>query len=337
MSQQKSPVWIVADVENGRLAPVSLQLMGCARRLADQLETAAEALLLDREPGAMPRELVAAGADRVYVGSDPNLRHYHPEIHPALIADLAAAHAPQILLIGGTPVGRELAPLVAARLSTGLTAHCIDLCMNAEGVLEQKIPAYGGEITIICPEKRPQMATVAQGVFPLPTPDPDRSGELVDISGPFPAPRQVTVLEVVTREPEGVCLENAPVVVAGGAGVGGPDGWREVAALSTLLNAALGCTRPAVDEGWSELERMIGQSGKMTGPEVYIGIGLSGEQQHMVGIAGAKLMIAVNNDKKSPVFTQVDIGIVDDCRSFVPVLIDAIRQYQKSKGSASCP
>ena len=226
MSKQKSPVWIVADVENGRLAPVSLQLMGCARRLADQLETAAEALLLDREPGAMPRELVAAGADRVYVGSDPNLRHYHPEIHPALIADLAAAHAPQILLIGGTPVGRELAPLVAARLSTGLTAHCIDLCMNAEGVLEQKIPAYGGEITIICPEKRPQMATVAQGVFPLPTPDPERSGELVDINGPFPAPRQVEVLKVVTREPEGVCLENAPASAGRTAGGKSPHSRR---------------------------------------------------------------------------------------------------------------
>jgi len=145
---------------------------------------------------------------------------------------------------------------------------------------------------------------------------------------PDELPRRVQTLEIVREEPEGVPLESAPIVVAGGAGVGDLEGWRQIAELAKVLNGALGCTRPAVDEGWAGMETMIGQSGKMVSPELYIGVGLSGEQQHMVGIVGAKVMVAINNDPHAPIFEQVDYGIIDDCREFVPVLIDKIREYQ---------
>ena len=175
------------------------------------------------------------------------------------------------------------------------------------------------------------MATIASGVFPKPAMNADRSGEVVELEIPDDVARRIETLEVVREEPEGVPLESAPVIVAGGAGAGDPAGWQQIDDLARLLNAALGCTRPAVDEGWSDLETMIGQSGKMVSPECYIGVGLSGELQHMVGIVGAQIMVAVNIDEKSPVFEQVDFGIVDDCREFIPVLIEKIKAYKEKQ------
>lgn len=326
MTDNHGPIWVIAEQTEGQIHPVSSQLTGQARKLADELKTEVEVILLGNETAALPAQLFAAGADRVYLGNGPELGLYQSELFTEIMVVLAEKHEPQILLLGSTPMGRELAPLVAARLKTGLTAHCIDLVLDENGVLQQKIPAYGGMITIICPEKRPQMATVAKGVFLMPELDGNRTGEVVPVQIPAEIPSRLQTLEIVREEPKGVPLESASIVVAGGAGAGGPEGWSEIADLATTLGAGIGATRPAVDEGWTELETMIGQSGKMVGPECYIGVGLSGELQHMVGIIGAKIMAAVNNDPKSPVFEQVDYGVVDDCREFVPVLIEKLKE-----------
>jgi electron transfer flavoprotein alpha subunit len=331
MQSKGGPVWVVAEQIDCRLLDVSLQLIGKARQLADELGVAVEAVFIgDNVKDQMP-QLFAAGADRVYLGDSAELAFYQPEVYTRMIVDLAARVRPEIILLGSTSMGREMAPLVAAGLSTGLTAHCIDLVLDDNGILEQQIPAYGGLLSIICPEKRPQMATVAKGVFPKPAMDESRSGEVVALELPQDLPGRVQTLEIVREEPEGVPLESASIVVAGGAGAGDPEGWRKIGELARVLNAALGCTRPAVDEGWAELETMIGQSGKMVNPELYIGVGLSGELQHMVGIVDARIMIAINNDEKSPVFEQVDLGIVDDCREFVPVLIEKLKEYQEQQ------
>jgi electron transfer flavoprotein alpha subunit len=333
MRHDNDPIWVIADQENCTLLPVTMQLVGQARMLADVLTTSVAVVLLGNGVDTHTEKICAAGADRIYICDHPDLAEYHPEVYTDVIVNLAREHHPQIMLMGSTSAGRELAPLVAARLETGLTAHCIDLCINQEGILEQKIPAYGGEITIACPVRRPQMATVAQGVFPNPTLDKARSHEIVPIRGPFFFSDRIQTLEVATEEPDGIPLDTASCVVAGGAGAGDIDGWNRIVELATALNAGLGCTRPAVDEGWAELDTMIGQSGKMVSPEAYLGIGLSGEQQHMVGVANAKIMIAINSDKKSPVFDQVDYGIVDDCREFVPVILEKIREYKKQQAS----
>ena len=333
MNHDNDPIWVIADQENCNLLPVTPQLVGRARLLADGLATSLEVVLLGHGVDTFAEKIFAAGADRIYVGDHPDLDVYHPETYTDAIVKLVREHQPQIMLMGSTSAGRELAPLVAARLKTGLTAHCIDLCINQEGILEQKIPAYGGEITIVCPEKRPQMATVAQGVFPDPLPARGRKHEIVSIQGPFHFTGRIQTLEVVVEEPDGIPLDTASCVLAGGAGAGDIHGWNRIAELATALNAGLGCTRPAVDEGWAELDTMIGQSGKMVSPETYIGIGLSGEQQHMVGVTGAKVMIAINSDKKSPVFDQVDYGIVDDCREFVPLILEKIREYKQQQVS----
>ena len=325
------PVWVIAEQIGGRVLAVSLQLIGHARKLANGLETSVEAVLLGDKLDEQIQQLFAAGADRVYLGDAPELAFYQPEIYTEIVVKLAKERQPEIMLIGSTTTGRELAPLVAARSKTGLTAHCIDLVLDENKILEQRVPAYGGLLAITCPERRPQMATVARGVFPTPELDENRTGEIVPLDIPEEIPGRIQTLEIIREEPEGVPLESAPVVVAGGAGAGDLEGWRKIADLAKALNAALGCTRPAVDEGWAGLETMIGQSGRMVSPELYVGVGLSGELQHMVGIADAQVMVAINNDPHSPVFEQVDYGIVDDCREFVPVLIDTIKEYHEKK------
>lgn len=322
-------VWVIAEQAKDGIKPVSLQILGKGRELADKLQVPLVSVLLGNDNTKLADTLIYAGANRVYLGDAPNLNIYHSEIYVDIIHNLVLEHQPEIILIGSTFMGRELAPLVAAKLRTGLTAHCIDLMINDEMLLEQKIPAYGGLITIICPEKRPQMATVADGVFPIPEMDGNREGEVEIIEVPDDFSQNIEVVDIVQTTKEGISLDTADVIVAVGAGACDFEGWAEISELAELINAGLGSTRPAVDAGWTELNTMIGQSGKMVNPNVYIGIGLSGELQHMVGLVDPKLMIAINNDPKAPVFEQVDIGIEADCREFVPMLIRKLKEMKK--------
>jgi len=329
MSDSKGSIWVIAEQLEGRIPLVSFQLIGQARKLVDEMGGSVGVVLLGNDFDGQINQLIDAGGDTIYLGEAPEFEFYQAEIFTEVIVSLAQEKGPEILLLGSTFMGRELAPLIAASLETGLTAHCVDLTLDENHILEQRIPAYKGMMTIICPEKRPQMATVARGVFPTPQLDETRTGEVYPIEPPRGEELRIKTLEIVRKEPEGVNLESATTVVAGGAGAGTLEGWQDIEALAETLNAALGSTRPAVDEGWTELETMIGQSGKMVSPDLYIGVGLSGELQHMVGITGAKLMVAINNDPKSPVFEQVDIGIVEDCRQFVPILTEKIKKYKE--------
>ena len=334
MSEGKGPVWVIAEQVRGEILPVCLEITGQARKLAAELGVPVEAVLLGNGVEDQIDLLFSAGVDVVHLGNTTEFANYQYEIFTESIVSRANERNPQILLFGSTFMGRELAPLIAAKLRTGLTAHCMDLVLDEKGVLVQQIPAYGGLISIICPERRPQIATVARGVFPMPALDEKRTGMVLPVEPPQGVYLRVQTLEVIQIEPEGVPLETAPVVVAGGAGAGSIEGWQEIQALAETLNAAFGSTRPAVDEGWTELETMIGQSGKIVNPELYIGVGLSGELQHMVGITGAKVMIAINNDPKAPIFEQVDYGIVEDCRVFLPALVESIKKIKSHAGRA---
>ncbi|MFZ2446027.1 MAG: electron transfer flavoprotein subunit alpha/FixB family protein [Syntrophobacteraceae bacterium] len=331
MSKNFGPVWVIAEQDDCKAEIVSLQLLGKARELADELGVACEAVLCGHAIAETARDLVRAGADRVYLGDAPALETYQPVLYADLICSLAERHGPEIILIGSTFMGRELAPIVAARLKTGLAAHCTGLRHDKDKNLEQQVPAYGGLMSIVCPKTRPQMATVARGVFKTPEPDGGREGEIIPVATPEAADLPVRTLEIVREKSAGLQLEEARVIVTGGAGACGPEGWKTIRELADTLEAALGCTRPVVDEGWAPKDTMIGQSGKMVCPRIYIGIGLSGEQQHMVGISGADLMVAVNNDPKSPVFQQVDLGIVEDCHSFLPLLIAKIKNFRDAR------
>ncbi len=326
IQNEENAVWVVADVEKGQIAPVTCQLLGQARKLANRMNRSVGCILLGSDLEGLGETCIRAGADLVYRGESKDLHLYQQTACLETIVKLARVKSPHIILMASTHAGRELAPLVAAKLSTGLSAHCIDLCVDDSDVLEAKIPAYGGLLTITCPEERPQMATCAQGVFKDPILDTARTGTVIDVAVCCSDNPAVETLEVVEETSNGVSLEGAAAVVAGGAGAGGLEGWNRIKAFAGSINAALGCTRPAVDEGWAELDTMIGQSGRMVSPDLYIGVGLSGELQHMVGIMDANLMIAINNDSKSPVFEQVDYGIVDDCNAFLQVFMDKINK-----------
>jgi electron transfer flavoprotein alpha subunit len=326
--KKNSAVWVVAELKDGCPHPVSLQLVGKARTLADKLNVAVEVILIGEDLSESAKLLVASGADKVFTCESTDLALYQSVIYAEIVVRLAEEWQPDILLLGSTFMGRELAPIAAARLKTGLTAHCIDFDLNEDNILDQKIPAYGGLISILCPEKRPQMATVASGVFPTPEPDHSRSGKIEAIPVVEGMDKRLKTIEIVKEATDEQSLESAEFIVAGGAGAGDVDGWHLIKELSLSLNAALGCTRPAVDEGWAELDTMIGQSGKMVSPHYYLGVGLSGELQHMVGIKGAQMMIAINNDRKSPVFEQVDYGIVEESKTFIPLLIDKIKAHR---------
>jgi electron transfer flavoprotein alpha subunit len=337
MKRHLGPVWVIAEQNDCVLEVASLQLLGKARELADELGVACEAVLLGHNTGEAARELIAVGADRVLLGEDRTLELYQPILYADTICSLAEKHRPEIILIGSTFMGRELAPLVAARLRTGLAAHCTGLRLDRNKNLEHQIPAYGGLMSIVCPEKRPQMATVAKGVFKTPEKDNRREGQVVRTQVPSRADLPVRTLEIVREASPGIQLEDAHVIVSGGAGAGSPKGWETLKKFAEILGAALGCTRPVADEGWAPLDTMIGQSGRMVSPEVYIGVGLSGEQQHMVGIIGAKLMVAINNNPKSPIFQQVDIGVVEDCQEFLPLLIGRIKAHRDARLSCRQP
>ena len=335
MAKKQPSVFVIAEQNGKGIQPVSLQLVGKARQLAESLDSGVGVIVLGYNLEDIGQTLIEAGADSVLQGDSSILIPYQSELYTDVIVRIAAKYRPEILLLGSTSMGRELAPLLAARLETGLTAHCIDLSIDPEGILEQHIPAYGGMITIVCPERRPQIATVANGVFSNPELDPTRTGEILPVEIPDDFPLRAKTLEIVREESEGVSLDAASVIVVGGAGAGDFDGWSQIAGLAKVLNAGFGSTRPAVDSGWTELETMIGQSGKIVNPKLYIGVGISGELQHMVGIVGAKVMIAINNDPKAPVFKQVDYGVVEDCRVFVPALVKALTEKELSKERAT--
>ena len=321
-------VWVVAEQRGGVPHDVGLELLGKARELVGQTGGRVSALLLGHVVERLIGRLLSHGADRVFVADDPRLEPYRMMPYLSILDSACRAHEPDVLLLGSSSMGVELAPRLAARLETGLSAHCIDLQLDADGNLLQMVPGWGGGVvaTIKCPDHRPQMATVMPGVM-------KKSGGYVgaeevvrlvvgddlDISGP-------TVVEVCTEDPQGMPLEQAEVVVAGGWGIGGKEGWGLLEELASLLGAAVGATRPPLDEGWAEEGQMIGQSGKTVRPRFYIGAGISGVMHHVVGMDEADFIVAINTDPNAALFEVCDLAIVEDYKAILPPLIEEIKQ-----------
>jgi electron transfer flavoprotein alpha subunit len=321
-------IWVFAEQRGGVLRDVCLELLGKAREIAERIQGRVTALLLGRDVEEMAGVLIAYGADRVIVAASPKLEPYRLMPYASVLAGACRDFDPDVLLFGATSMGVELAPRLAARCGTGLSAHCIDLGIDDDGKLLQVVPGWGGGVlaTIMCPDHRPQMATIMPGVMKKLQPR-ERSGEVLrfgigddlDTSGP-------RVLEIHREEPKGMPLEGADVVVAGGWGIGGKEGWDLVDNLATVLCGAVGATRPAVDEGWAREDQMIGQSGKTVRPRLYIGVGISGMMHHVVGIDESDCIIAINTDRNAPIFQVADFSVVADYRELLPPLIQAIQE-----------
>ncbi|MBM4274521.1 MAG: electron transfer flavoprotein subunit alpha/FixB family protein [Deltaproteobacteria bacterium] len=327
----KPQIWVFMEQRSGALHEVSLELLGKARELAAASGGTVAALVLGADVTGLADTVIAHGADIVLLADHPSLEPYRLLPYTFILAQACREGRPSILLFGATSMGMELAPRLAARLQTGLSAHCIDLRLDSDGNLLQMVPGWGGGVvaTIKCPRHRPQMATVMPGVLKKSEPSP-RSGQIInlpvgadlDVSGP-------RVLEIHREEPQEMPLEAAEVVVAGGWGIGGQEGWKLVEELAGLLGGAVGATRPPVDEGWASEAQMIGQSGKTVRPRLYIGVGISGMSHHVVGMDGSEFVVAINSDPQAPIFEVADMGLVGDYREILSPLLDAIRQRLK--------
>lgn len=322
-------IWVFVEQDGGRAHPVSWELLGAATGLAEQLAGGVvEAVLLGHAVQAIVPEAFAYGADRVYCSDDPLLAHYRNLPYAIGVSQLVQAHQPEIFLVGATHLGRDLASSIATRVRTGLTADCTELSIDPQlKILAATRPTFGGNLmaTILCRQRRPQMATVRPRVLPLPERQPGRSGELVRAElGLREADMPVRLLGF---EPAagGADIEYADVIVAGGRGVGGPEGFARLAELAEALGGVVGASRPVVDAGWIGYEHQVGQTGKTVRPKLYLAAGISGAVQHRVGMSGADFILAINRDPEAPIFQVADLGIVGDVAEVVPELIRQLR------------
>jgi 4-hydroxybutyryl-CoA dehydratase/vinylacetyl-CoA-Delta-isomerase len=318
-------IWVVASHHDGRIDAVVLELLGKAHRLAGQVHASVEAILIGHEVGPLAAALVHSGANVVRVLDHPALATFSTVRHARAIADAVARHRPQTLLLGADNENAALAARLAARLGTGLSAHCVDLRLE-RGLLVQTVPGFGGQVmaNIVCPQQRPQMATVVAGVFSPVKMDSPAEVIREPLADP---PGGRAAREIERRRPEsgGAPLSGAEVVVAGGFGVGSKERWSLVEELAALLHGEVGATRPPVDEGWARPDQMIGASGVFVSPKLYIAAGISGMMHHLVGIHGAKTIVAINSDAKAPIFSTADYGIVGDLGDVLPALLHNLR------------
>lgn len=333
LSQYKG-VWVFAEQKGGKVQSVSYELLGEGRKLADALGVELAAVIMGKGIDQACQELVARGADRVYAVSDPSLENFHDEPYAAVMADLIREHKPEIVLGGATTIGRALIPRVAIKARTGLTADCTGLAIDEERrILLQTRPAFGGNImaTIICPNHRPQMATVRHKVMKEAEPDPKRTGETIKKTYPQKMLASRTSVQKVVEEVSAtVKLTEADIIVSGGRGLKAPENFKLVEDLAKALGGAVGASRAAVDAGWIPYSHQVGQTGKTVAPKLYIACGISGAIQHLVGMQSSDCIIAVNKDPEAPIFKVASYGIVGDLFEVVPALTKSLQE--KSKG-----
>lgn len=323
-----SGVWVYAEYRHGSLAPVALELLGIGRQIADHKGVSLSAVLLGAGLSGQADTLIAHGADTVYLADTPELAQFTDEAYSNILEDLIRQHKPEIVLAGATAIGRSFIPKVATALGAGLTADCTDLAVGEDGNLLQTRPAFGGNImaTIVCPDTRPQMATVRPMVMKALPQDSSRSGQVIDLDPKeMRLDGRVEVLSSILEDQDQVNLSEASIVVAGGRGVGDAKGFALIRELADVLGGAVAASRAAVDAGWINYPHQVGQTGKTVGPKVYICCGISGAIQHLVGMRSSDTIIAINKDPNAPIFDIATYGIVGDLFEILPKLIDNLR------------
>ncbi len=322
-------LWVFAEQRGGKVQEVAFELLGEGRVLADRLGVELCAVLLGSQVKDCTSTLFEHGADKVIVVDHPALAAYTAEPYAEAMSTLIRKHKPEILLAGATSMGRGFIARVAIQVNAGLTADCTELDVDLEKrLLLQTRPAFGGNIMacIICPDHRPQMATVRPKVFKHPVPVAGRRGELIEESLVLKDP-VVKVVEVVNAMQNEVNVAGAEFIVTGGRGLGAPENFKLLAELADALGgAAVGASRAAVDAGWISSFHQVGQTGKTVRPKIYIACGVSGQIQHLVGMNSSDTIIAINKDPDAPIFGVADIGIVGDLFQVVPEMIKALKR-----------
>ncbi len=328
MSEYKG-VMVFGEVKEGRLASITAELLGCGRQLAGSLGQELFCLLAGGDVAGLAQEAVTFGADRVYVVSDPLLEEYQADSYLFVVEKVVRQVNPQVLLLGQTAIGRDLAPRLAFRLETALTTDCVELAIDPDSKsLLQTKPVYGGNAqAVFATEFYPQMATVrVKAMSPLER-DDSRKGEVITVeAGLDPSSIRTRLLERVAEKAEGVRLEDAEVVVSGGRGIGSAEGFRQLEELAQILKGAVGASRPPCDNGWVPTGYQVGLTGKIIAPDLYFAVGVSGASQHMTGCSGAKTIVAVNKDPEANIFREAHYGVVGDWKNILPAFTAKVRE-----------
>lgn len=329
-------VMIVIEHRRGTAKKVSWQLLGEGRKLADKLETSLLALIIGHDVEHLAAESIRYGADRVYLCQAPELLDYRTRPYSRVCLSAIHEIKPEIVLYGATATGRDLAGAIATHLPTGLTADCTELDVepHPSRLLMASRPAFSEKMmaTILCKQYRPQMATARAGVFQALAPDPERTGEVVHLEVREDYSHTAAQVIAFLEEKSSVNLEEADIIVAGGRGLGGPEGFGLLRELAEVLGGEVGATRAAVDAGWITHEHQIGQTGHTVRPKLYIAAGISGAVQHTVGMQGSDVIIAVNKDSQAPIFQIAHYALAGDLFQIIPALT---REFAKRRGVAN--
>lgn len=334
MDAKTKDLWVFIETnDNGTAKNVGLELLNAGRGLADKQGGKLVGIVIGNKVDAAVKSATAYGADSVIVVDGKEFEHYTTDAYANAMYYLVEKYCPTSILIGATNNGRDLGPRLSCRLKTGLTADCTSLAIDEEsGNVAWTRPAFGGNLmaTILCPDNRPQIGTVRPGVFKKAEADEKRSAEIItEDFHVAPDAIRTELLEVI-REAAGdiVDLEGAEIIVSGGRGVGGPDGFKPIRELAEVLGATVGASRAAVDAGWIPHSHQVGQTGKTVGPKIYIACGISGAIQHVAGMSSSKIIIAINKDETAPIFNVADYAVVGDLFEILPILTAEIKKLK---------
>lgn len=327
MSEYKG-ILVFAEQRDGDIHPISFELLGKAREIADKKKCEVSSVLLGYQMREKAKELIYFGADKVFLYDHPSLKEFDVINYKQNMVNLIREEKPEIVLIGATPLGRSLAPRIAAALKTGLTADCIDLQLDENGELIQVRPAFTGNlIAHIKTSTRPVMTTVRYKVFKARERDPTRKGDIVE--------KEVEIVKdvgvrVVRKEPvEVVNISDAEIIVSGGRGLKKPEDLKILEELANLLGGVVGASRPLVDEGWISKDHQVGFSGNIVRPKLYLACGISGSPQHLAGMRDSEIIVAINIDPSAPIFNVADYGIVGDLYEIIPKLIEKLENRKR--------
>jgi electron transfer flavoprotein alpha subunit len=323
-------VFVFAQQVDNKISSVSYELVSEAKRLAGVLGTDVTAVLLGCKLDGLLDRLVKYGADNIIVVDDPALETYMTDPYVSALHAVIEAKKPEILLYGATAIGRDLAPRVSARVHTGLTADCTGLEIDAETKdLRMTRPAFGGNImaTILCSEHRPQMATVRPGVMQRADINENAKAKIEKFAvKDLDKAVKVQILEVIKKTATKMDIQDAKILVSGGRGMGGPENFRLLEELAALFGGTVSSSRAAVDAGWVEKDRQVGQTGKTVRPTVYFACGISGAIQHLAGMEESDIIIAINKDPSAPIFSVADYGVVGDALKILPLLTQELKK-----------
>ena len=319
-------VLVFGETRGGALDAATREMLGAARDLGGIVGLT----LMGEAPSGCAADAVALGADRVYEVVDPLLDGASVDPAVAAFEHVCASESPSVALLGATPVGREVGPRAAFRLGVGAAQDCVAVSRDeSTGRVVARRPVYGGNAVaaVTFPEADPQVVSLRPGAYDAPAPDPARTGDIVEVRpGLDPSVARTRLVETVAAETEGVRLEDATVVVAGGRGLGGPEPFEQLRDLASALGGAVGASRAACDAGWIDHGYQVGLTGKAVTPDLYVAVGVSGASQHMAGCSGARNIVTINRDPDANIFKESTYGVVGDWKAVLPSFIEAVRE-----------